>query len=205
MEFNPQLYEIFIANDLRRITTPLYRLSKAYSYLYSHPLSISDRDYLEKLLLTLHNQQSKYPSSFIDFLHFSRSFVDSISANRVKILAENLYYNLTSKQTIRRVYSFPFSNEQHIDGRYFPSLILTAGQFYRMNSLQNPLNYISNQFPSNVVEQRDIQQIIFSGKLTHYSAERILKDYWENPLKQGLINLQLKIIDVQEYLSNSSR
>ena len=123
----------------------------------------------------------------------------------MKILAEDLYYNLTSKQIIRRVYSFPFSNEQQIDGRYFPSLILTSGQFHRMNTLQNPLNYISNQFPNNVIEQRDIQRIIFSGKLTHYSAESILKDYWENPLKQGLANLQLKIIDVQEYLSNSSR
>lgn len=204
MEFNPQLYEIFIANDLRRITTRLYRLSKAYSYLYSQPLSINDRDYLEKLLLTLHNQQSKSPS-FIDFLHSSRVRLDSISANQVKILAEDLYHNRTSKQIIRRVYAFPFSDEQQIDGRFFPSLILTAGQFHRMNTLQNPLNYISNQFPSSIIEQRDIQQIVFSGKLTQYSAERILKDYWENPLKQGLANIQLKIIDIQEYLSNSSR
>lgn len=64
LEFNPQLYEILIDNDLKRITTPLYRLSKAYSYLYSHPLSMNDRDYLEKLLLTVHNQQSK-----ISFFH----------------------------------------------------------------------------------------------------------------------------------------
>ena len=123
----------------------------------------------------------------------------------MKILAEDLYLNLTSKQTIRRVYSFVFSNEQLIDGRYFPSLILSSGQFHRTNSLQNPLHYISNQIPNNVVVQRDIQQIILSGKLTPFAAEHILQDYWENPLKQGLTNVQIKVIDLQEYLSNSSR
>lgn len=123
----------------------------------------------------------------------------------MKILAEDLYFNLTSKQIIRRVYSFPFSNEQLIDGRYFSPLILSSGQFHRTNSLQNPLTFTSNQIPDNALQQRDIQQIIFSGRVTRFAAEHILQDYWENPLKQGLTNVQIKVIDLKEYLSNSSR
>ena len=74
LELNKQLYEIFISNDIKRLTTRVYRLSKSYSYFYSHPLSIDDRDYLEKLLLTLHNQQSKF--QFYSFIHlFSPPFL----------------------------------------------------------------------------------------------------------------------------------
>jgi hypothetical protein len=115
---------------------------------------------------------------------------------------EDLYFNLTSKQIIRRIYSFLFANDQQLDGRYFPSLILSSGQF---NSIQNPLNYVSNQIPMNIIKQRDVQQITFSGKLTRLSAERILKDYWQNPIKQGLTNVQIIIIELQEYLSYSSK
>jgi hypothetical protein len=123
----------------------------------------------------------------------------------MKILTEDLYFNLSSKQTIRRVYALIFSNDQQLDGRYFPSLILSSGQFHRINSLQNPLNYVSNQIPMDMIKQRDIQQITFSGKLTRLSAERILKDYWQNPIKQGLTNVKITIIDLQEYLSYSSK
>jgi hypothetical protein len=57
----------------------------------------------------------------------------------------------------------------------------------------------------DMIKQRDIQQITFSGKLTRLSAERILKDYWQNPIKQGLTNVKITIIDLQEYLSYSSK
>ena len=117
---------------------------------------------------------------------------------------EDLYFNLTSKQIIRRVYPFLFSDDQLLDGRYFPSLVLSSGQFNRINSLEIPLNYVSNQIPIDVIKQHDVQQITFSGKLTRLSAEKILKDYWQNPIKQGLNNVQIIIIELQEYLSYSS-
>jgi hypothetical protein len=201
LEFNNQIYEIFMSNEMKRLTTRVYRLSKSYSYFYSHSLSKNDRDYLEKLLLTLHNQQSKF--YILQSLFLSRSlYLDSIISTHVKIFMEDLYFNLTSKQIIRRIYSFLFANDQQLDGRYFPSLILSSGQF---NSIQNPLNYVSNQIPMNIIKQRDVQQITFSGKLTRLSAERILKDYWQNPIKQGLTNVQIIIIELQEYLSYSSK
>jgi hypothetical protein len=123
----------------------------------------------------------------------------------VKILFEDLYLNLTSKMSIRRVYSFIFYNNQQLDGRYFSALILSSGQFNRINSLQNPLNYISNHIPVDVIQQRDVQQITFSGKLNRLTAERILKDYWQNPMKQGLTNVNILLIQLQEYLLYSSK
>jgi len=180
IELNNQLIDIFISNQMQRLKNRVYRLSKSFSYFYSNPLSTNDRDYLQKLILTLYNQ------------------LNSIISNNVKILFEDLYLNITSKQSIQRIYSFIFNNDQQLDGRYSSSsLILSSGQF---NSLQNPLNYISNQIPIDVIKQRDIQQITFSGKLTRLSAEKILKDYWQNPTKQGLINVNIIIIQLQEYL-----
>ncbi len=107
--------------------------------------------------------------------------------------------------SIRRVYSFIFYNNQQLDGRYFSALILSSGQFNRINSLQNPLNYISNHIPVDVIQQRDVQQITFSGKLNRLTAERILKDYWQNPMKQGLTNVNILLIQLQEYLLYSSK
>jgi len=180
IELNNQLIDIFISNQMQRLTNRVYRLSKSFSYFYSNPLSINDRDYLAKLILTHYNQ------------------LNSIISNNVKILLEDLYLNITSKQIIQRIYSFIFNNDQQLDGRYSSSsLILSSGQF---NSLQNPLNYISNQIPIDVIKQRDIQQITFSGKLTRLSAEKILKDYWQNPTKQGLTNVNIIIIQLEEYL-----
>jgi len=59
LELNNQFLEIFISNQMKRLTIPVYRLSKSYSYFYPKSLSINDRDYLQKLILTLYNQHSK--------------------------------------------------------------------------------------------------------------------------------------------------
>jgi hypothetical protein len=107
--------------------------------------------------------------------------------------------------SIRRIYSFAFYNEQELDGRYLSSLVLSSGQFNRINYIQNPLNYISNQIPIDLIKQRDIQQITFLGKISRLSVERILKDYWQNPVKQGLINANIRSIRLQEYLAYSSK
>jgi hypothetical protein len=123
----------------------------------------------------------------------------------MKIFYEDLYVNLTSMISIRRIYSFAFYNEQELDGRYLSSLVLSSGQFNRINYIQNPLNYISNQIPIDLIKQRDIQQITFLGKISRLSVERILKDYWQNPVKQGLINANVRIIRLQEYLAYSSK
>jgi hypothetical protein len=58
-ELDYQLFEILISNQMQQLTNRVYRLSKSYSYFYSNSLSINDRDYLEKLILILNNQQSK--------------------------------------------------------------------------------------------------------------------------------------------------
>ncbi len=44
---------------MQRLITRVYRLSKAYSYFYSTTLTANDQDYLQRLILTLYNQQSK--------------------------------------------------------------------------------------------------------------------------------------------------
>ncbi len=122
----------------------------------------------------------------------------------MKILLEDFYVNLTSQEPLRRVYSLIFANEEQLDGRYHSPLILSSGQFYRVEALQNPLSYSSNQIPSNVMKQRDIQKISFLGKMNQLSAKRILEDYWQNPSQQGLTDVTIRIVQLQEYLIHSS-
>ncbi|CAF2376052.1 unnamed protein product [Rotaria sp. Silwood2] len=186
LELNNELYEILISNQMQRLTNRVYRLSTSFSYFYSNSLSINDRNYLQKLILILFNQQN------------------SIISNDVKILYEDLYLNKTSMKIIRRIYLFVFYNGQVLDGRYLSSLILSSEQFNGIDYVQNPLNYKSNQILIDVIKQRDIQQITFSGKISKLSAERILKDYWQNPIKQDLPNTIVDIIQLQEYLAYSS-
>ncbi|CAF4066459.1 unnamed protein product, partial [Rotaria sp. Silwood2] len=186
LELNNELYEILISNQMQRLTNRVYRLSTSFSYFYSNSLSINDRNYLQKLILILFNQQN------------------SIISNDVKILYEDLYLNKTSMKIIRRIYLFVFYNGQVLDGRYLSSFILSSEQFNGIDYIQNPLNYKSNQILIDVIKQRDIQQITFSGKISKLSAERILKDYWQNPIKQDLPNTIVDIIQLQEYLAYSS-
>ncbi|CAF3578872.1 unnamed protein product [Adineta steineri] len=183
-ELTNQFYEILIPNQFNRLSFHVYRLSKSYSYFYTNSLSQNDRNYLEKLLLTVYNQQN------------------SILSNHIEIFYEDLYLNITSMKSIHRIYLFIFYNEQELDGRYLSSIMLSSGQF---NSIPKPLNYISNQIPTNLIQQRNIQQITFLGKINKLLAEKILKDYWQNPIKQGLINVKILILRVQEYLAYSSK
>ncbi|CAF3961528.1 unnamed protein product, partial [Adineta steineri] len=183
-ELTNQFYEILISNQFNRLSFHVYRLSKSYSYFYTNSLSQNDRNYLEKLLLTVYNQQN------------------SILSNHIEIFYEDLYLNTTSMKSIHRIYLFIFYNEQELDGRYLSSIMLSSGQF---NSIPKPLNYISNQIPTNLIQQRNIQQITFLGKINKLLAEKILKDYWQNPIKQGLINVKILILRVQEYLAYSSK
>jgi len=130
--------------------------------------------------------------------------LDSIISNNVKIFFEDFYLNTTSKQQIRRIYLSVLAHHQQLDVRYFPVLILSPTQFNQFNALQNPLSYISNRMLDHLTKQRDLQQITFSGKLSSVSAERILHDYWQNPIKQGLVNSMISIVQSQEYLTDSS-
>ncbi len=59
LQLNNQLYQILISIPMQRLITRVYRLSKAYSYFYSTSLTANDQDYLQRLILTLYNQQSK--------------------------------------------------------------------------------------------------------------------------------------------------
>ncbi|CAF4320832.1 unnamed protein product, partial [Adineta steineri] len=131
-ELTNQFYEILISNQFNRLSFHVYRLSKSYSYFYTNSLSQNDRNYLEKLLLTVYNQQN------------------SILSNHIEIFYEDLYLNITSMKSIHRIYLFIFYNEQELDGRYLSSIMLSSGQF---NSIPKPLNYISNQIPTNLIQQ----------------------------------------------------
>ena len=128
--------------------------------------------------------------------------LDSIQSNKIRILHEDLYFNFTSIKSVHRIYFFIFHHHQELDGRCSSSLILPSRQF---NSVQIPLNYISNQTPKDLIRQRDIQQITFLGKINRLSVERILRDYWQHPAKQGLTNVKVLIIQLQKYLAYSSK
>ena len=108
-------------------------------------------------------------------------------------------------KTIRCLYAFVFYNEQLLDRRYASSLILSSRHFNGMKLIENLINYASNQFQPDLIKQRDIQQITFSGKMSHLSAARILKRYWQNPFEQGLTNVNVTIRQMQEYLVFTSK
>ncbi len=118
----------------------------------------------------------------------------------MKILLQDPYLNLTSLTNIQRVYAFVFYNDQELDGRYLSSLILSPSEFIGPYYLQIPLTFISNSIPINVVKQRDVQQITFTGKVSQTLAQSALIDYWQNPVRQGLINANVYIIQLQQFL-----
>lgn len=132
-------------------------------------------------------------------------FVDSIISSNAQVLYGDLYLNTTSMLTVRRIYVFVFSDDQELDGRYSPSIILTRERFDKLDYLESPLNEISNQMPANLVRLRDIQHIAFAGKLDRMVATTLLQDYWQNPMKQGLIDAQVSIIQFNELLAYSSK
>lgn len=128
------------------------------------------------------------------------NFLGSITSNNVRILLQDPYLNITSLTDIQRVYAFLFYNDQELDGRYLSSLTLSPSEFIGPYYMQIPLTYVSNLVPINVVEQRDVQQITFTGKVSRTLAQSALVDYWQNPVRQGLMNANVIIIQLQQYL-----
>ncbi|CAF1547561.1 unnamed protein product, partial [Adineta steineri] len=181
LQLNNQLYQILISVQMQRILTRIYRLAKAYSYFYTNHLTINDRDYLQRLILTTYNQQN------------------TITSNSVRVMLEDPYLNTSSLSTIERVYAFLFYNDQELDGRYLSALILSPTQFTGPYYSQIPLTFVSNIIPSNVVKQRDVQLITFTGKISRTLAQTALIDYWQNPAKQGLTNANVYILQLQQY------
>jgi hypothetical protein len=59
LQLNNQLYQILLSVQMQRLVTRVYRLSEAYSYFYANILTTIDQNYLQNLILTLYNQQSK--------------------------------------------------------------------------------------------------------------------------------------------------
>jgi hypothetical protein len=59
LQLNAQLYQILLSVQMQRLVTTVYRLSTAYSYFYPNTLTTNDQNYLQNLILTLYNQQSK--------------------------------------------------------------------------------------------------------------------------------------------------
>jgi hypothetical protein len=108
-------------------------------------------------------------------------------------------------KSVRRIYSFVFHDEDELDGRYSSSIVFAKGQFNKFDYLQSPLNDISNRMPSDLIEQREIQHITFSGKMNRLVAARLLQDYWQNPRKQGLTTAKVSVIQLQGYLAYSSK
>ena len=96
--------------------------------------------------------------------------------------------------------TFLFYNDQILDGRYLSSLVLSPSQFISPFFIQTPLIYISNLMSTNVIKQRDIQQITFTGKVSRTILQAALINYWQNPVRQGLTNANVVIIQWQQYL-----
>jgi hypothetical protein len=130
------------------------------------------------------------------------SFVclDSITGNNARVLLEDAHVNLSSTATVQRVYAFVFYNEQELDGRYLSTLTLSPSQFTGPFYIQSPLTYMSNLQPMNVVKQRDLQQITYTGKVSRQLIQTALFDYWQNPVRQGLTNANIIIVQYQQYL-----
>ena len=204
MEVSHQLAQIFAGNHLQRVTNRVYRLSKAYSYLYANSVSASSRDHLEKLLLILYNRKSEMPFysavSGILVLHS-----DSLAGNNVRFLHEERYVNVTTTKPVYSAHLFVFHDENELDGRYSAPFPLASDQPIGMDEVQPLLSFVHNEIPIDVINERHLQQISLTGKISRMSAERMLKDYWQNPLKQGLTDARIHIVQLQEYLAYSMK
>ena len=131
--------------------------------------------------------------------------LDSITGNSARVLLEDPHLNVSSSGTIQRAFTFLFYNDQELDGRYLSSLILSPSQFIGPFFIQSPLTFVSNQIPVNTFKQRDVQQITFSGKLSRTLAQAALTDYWQNPIRLGLTNANVFIVQFQQYLVYSMK
>lgn len=60
LEFDQELFPIFIDHQMQRINNRVYDLSKTLSYLYANPTTSADREYLEKVISMIHQQQSNF-------------------------------------------------------------------------------------------------------------------------------------------------
>ena len=198
---NSQLYQILLSNQLQRLTTHVYRLSEAFAYFYQNSLSDNDRDYLQRLILNLYNQQSSSINHSIENLSSSFSvYSGSITSNTATVLFEESYLNLTSSSYIQRAYVFLFYNDQELDGRYTSSITLSSALFSGPYYLQIPLTFISNYVPTSVVKQRYIQQVTFTGKPSRTIVQTALNDYWQIPTRLGLTNSNVYVITFKQYL-----
>lgn len=74
LQLNSQLYQILLSVQMQRLVTRVYRLAKAYSYFYANTLITNDQIYLQRLILTLYNQQSKSTKSSMFLFLFSFEF-----------------------------------------------------------------------------------------------------------------------------------
>ncbi|CAF1308851.1 unnamed protein product, partial [Rotaria sordida] len=90
LQLSNQLYQILISSQMQRLINCVYYLSKAYSYFYLNYLTINHRQYLQRLVLTLYNQQN------------------SITSNNIKGLLEDSYLNISSLTTTQRIYTLVF-------------------------------------------------------------------------------------------------
>lgn len=107
--------------------------------------------------------------------------------------------------TVQRVYVFVFYNDQLLDGRYLMSIILAPSQFVGPFFIQSPLTFISNLLSMGLVKQRDVQQIAFTGRVSRMIVQSGLTDYWQNPIRQGLTNALVTVIEFEQYFVYSIR
>ena len=121
------------------------------------------------------------------------------------LIHEDLYVNISSSETVRRVYVALSNDDEELDGRYLARLFLSAEEQPESNGVQRPSSLRSNEVPEDLIDGRDMQQITLTGKMTRTAGERRLSDVWLNSMQQTFLPVKVSILYLQEYLIPSMK
>ena len=201
--FDQELFPIFIDSQMQRINNRVYDLSKTLSYLYANPTSSADREYLEKVIAMIHQQHSQYCDQRSEI--FYRFSLDSMSNSEVKVLSEEVYFQRDSMKAVHRIYVSISHQTEQLDGRLFPSFHSLSEKMTGVTDRQIPISFDSKKIPADLIKQRQLQQITFTGKLTERSAEDLLQSYWRQRALDGPMDVSVTILQLQDYLIPSMK
>lgn len=70
---------------------------------------------------------------------------------------------------------------------------------------QIPISFDSKKIPADLIKQRHLQQITFTGRLTERIAEELLQSYWQQRALDGSMDVSITILQMQDYLIPSMK
>jgi hypothetical protein len=110
--------------------------------------------------------------------------------------------NISSAETLRRVYVTLLNYDEELDARFASPLLLPSNE---ESEVQHPLSLRSDEVPAGLIDGRDMQQITLTGKMSRRTAEQRVMEIWLNSMQQKFLPVKVSIVHLQEYLIPSMK